>query len=478
MSKPRLLFLTAPEAGQANVQIAVIASLKEKHGDAVEYHLAGFESLRRRTPEGVIFHPIVGKGILAHHSKDGTDYEGAVRTVAKPPGFFGAVQTIPLFFYTLHPETPEEYLASAFDAQKLIYEVDPDYIVADSTFNSARDAMLRSGKNFCLLTPNTFKEAAIKEQKGNALKLPAIGTGYLYPIPWYLRPLNILLIIFTAVYTFKIEKRLRIFDKARNEAGFGGRVPLFKPKTGFTVMCMSTPEAELPAIIPDWLECCGPIVMKSPPLAEVDPELDQWVKSRPTVLIVLGTHYVMNETTANEMLKSIRVLLDIRKDIQVLWKLKKTDSFGLEGLDGFKGDRLRIFEWLKADPAAILATGNVVCFVNHGGSNSYHEGLAAGVPQIIMPAWVDCYDFVSRVNYLGNGVWGNPTSAPSVSERDCTQALLRVVGRTPDAAEAVKFRARAKELAAIVTRNGTRQGRDVAADRIWEELMVEYERRK
>ena len=148
----------------------------------------------------------------------------------------------------------------------------------------------------------------------------------------------------------------------------GGDVP---------ILCMSTPATEYPAIIPPDVICCGPILQASSPVREIDPELYSWLTGRPTVLIVLGSVVDLDDEALTIVWTACRVLLDRRKDLQILWKLQRLDSVidKLTGLDE-AGDRMRIVTWLKADPVALLRTGNVICFVSHGGSNSYHEALS------------------------------------------------------------------------------------------------------
>ena len=58
----------------------------------------------------------------------------------------------------------------------------------------------------------------------------------------------------------------------------------------------------------------------------------------------------------------------------MLWKLQKQDEY--ERSLASYGDRIVLVDWLKPDPIAILRTGCIVCFLHHGGSNSYHEALA------------------------------------------------------------------------------------------------------
>ncbi|WVR03363.1 hypothetical protein IAU60_000354 [Kwoniella sp. DSM 27419] len=463
MAVSTILFVTNPEAGQANVHLATIAALKAKHGDNVDIHLCSYEGLRSRVTNGITFHAVSGCGLVERIIKQNAGHPSAFfNLVSRRPGFFGALRVGLDIVNFMHPEHPDQYIETALQVESLIKELDPDYIAADQTFEAGVDAIKRSGKRWCLLMPNTFKEATFGEQGWRMFTIPACGTGYLYPVPWHLRLVNFVLSILIGLYIVLLDKRSKALTKARNRAGFPGLIPLFEGNSGITTLCMSTmPEAELPAYRPSWLLCCGPILLPSRPVQETDPELAAWLSRGPTILIGLGTLFVMSEDYAYNMLASIRVVLDIRKDVQVLWKVRKHGDFKVDGVDALD-DRLRVVDWLETDPVAILQTGNVICSVNHGGSNSYHEALATGIPQVIMPAWLDCYDFAARLQYLGNGVWGNSKAAPGCSEPEFTTALLTVVGRTADASEANRYRLRAKELGAIVTRNGTKHGREVA----------------
>ena len=97
---------------------------------------------------------------------------------------------------------------------------------------------------------------------------------------------------------------------------------------------------------------------------------------------------------AHEFAAALRVLLNSRPDVQVLWKLKKKGGIdirpsGISELDGgvvtadslkaveteIKSGSVRVEEWLSVDPVAVLQSGCVVCSVHHGGSNSFHEAL-------------------------------------------------------------------------------------------------------
>jgi hypothetical protein len=133
--------------------------------------------------------------------------------------------------------------------------------------------------------------------------------------------------------------------------------------------------------IPPNVHNCGPILLATPPVASSDPDLLDWLQQRPTVLMALGTHFEAYAETVREQAIGLRILLDARPDIQVLWKLKAEETSENDGrgtMNSILGQelengRVRIESWLKADPVAILRSDHVVCAVHHGGANSYFE---------------------------------------------------------------------------------------------------------
>lgn len=66
--------------------------------------------------------------------------------------------------------------------------------------------------------------------------------------------------------------------------------------------------------------------------------------------------------------------------------------------------------------------------MHHGGANSFHEALAAGVPQVVCLRWLDTYEFARRAEWLGVGVMGNEKAAPDFERIELAQAMEKVVG--------------------------------------------------
>ena len=90
-------------------------------------------------------------------------------------------------------------------------------------------------------------------------------------------------------------------------------------------------------------------------------------------------------------------------------------------------------------------------------------GSRAGVPHVVLPVWYDTYDFATRVEWLGIGVWGNKTAAPSIDGAELGAALVRVV----TGAEAMCMFLKALDLT-----DNLREGRFVACEKIIELLRA------
>lgn len=167
---------------------------------------------------------------------------------------------------------------------------------------------------------------------------------------------------------------------------------IWQPKNHYLVP--SIPQTDFPCYIAPNVTGCGPILLPEPPISESDPKLLAWLEQGPTVLINLGSHIRMDDAMAREFAGGLKVLLDSRPDVQVLWKLKKSGGLGIRPSGKSESDggnvtadslkaiekeivdgRVKVEEWLSVDPVAVLQSGHVACSVHHGGSNSFHESL-------------------------------------------------------------------------------------------------------
>jgi hypothetical protein len=230
-----------------------------------------------------------------------------------------------------------------------------------------------------------------------------MGSAFEFPVPWSSIPANIFY-CFTQIYYALTARNVRdVGAHVKRELGadvITFETLMFRPLPGQKVLVSNRPEIEFPlAVIPKHLTACGPVIRPVPSVADVDPELATWLKRGPTVFISLGTHRCMTtEDEALEMAGAIHQLLEAWKQkgsgagvpgkLQVLWKLMTANTgetatyetgpgtrvYTLlqEALDS---DRVRIVDWVKPQPSAVLQAGTVVCSINHGGANSFHDAL-------------------------------------------------------------------------------------------------------
>jgi hypothetical protein len=395
MAKQSVLFIFNCELGQSTVALAVAYEFLLR--SEYEVHIASFPALEKAVLElnndvsklsgfnisnKAIFHTIAGKSMKESAARKTEFIE------MHQPGIRGA-----LFAYqnvlpaTLASWNGPEYMIGYSSVCDIINQVKPSFCCVDSLFSQGTDACNELGQKFCILSPNTFKDHVLRDQpKGAALwKYPQICTGFPYPMNWSYTLVNIYLTL-KCIGVRSSHPRLRELTEYRHSCGIKGEIcSLFGGHGDAPIVCVSTPAIDLPFFIPERVTGAGPILLPTLPIAISHPELASWLAQRPTVLVNLGSHILFDEAFASEFAKGLRVLFDRRPDIQVLWKLKNQDGtkdrlYSKEG--GFQiiakelaDGRVRIEEWLPAQPIAILQSGNVICMVHHGGSNSYHEAI-------------------------------------------------------------------------------------------------------
>lgn len=192
------------------------------------------------------------------------------------------------------------------------------------------------------------------------------------------------------IFFFAFGSIWRKIVAARKQAGLTHPFPSFLiPKKVLTITA-SAPECDFPFDPnPELSFPVGPIVQPVQNLQEVDPELYDFISREPTILLVLGSHVRTTEKMSIELSLGFKKVLEKNPDVQLLWKVRNNSSYlkadgtnfdPMENINKILGDelakdRIRIVDWLKADPASILATNHICCFVNHGGANVFFEGV-------------------------------------------------------------------------------------------------------
>ncbi|KAI5894270.1 UDP-Glycosyltransferase/glycogen phosphorylase [Schizophyllum commune H4-8] len=347
----------------------------------------------------------------------------------------------PKFARLMVPWTPDEYTAIVNDIVGVIERVDPHLIIIDNVLGQAMDACSLLKRQYHIFSP----------------LLPSL----VCPLPWYGAFVNIAHIVFL-MYAVLTSPYAKALDDARAARGCSGGLPsmgLTYVAPERTYITAGVPTIDLPFDKPPNMHLCGPILCDLAPIGESDPELATWLDRGETVLVILGTHCEYSEPVARRVLSGL--LGGVGSDTQILWKLPQRDALQdlFDELLTTSHDRTRVraVTWFDAEPAAILEHPNVVCYVHHGGANSYYEAAMAGVPQVILAQWSDTYYNARVAEYRGFGVYGNKTNPPDIDAAELSIALRRVMSKE----EGSRPRARAKEAQTACREAG---GRRHAAD--------------
>jgi hypothetical protein len=228
-----------------------------------------------------------------------------------------------------------------------------------------------------------------------------MGAGLEFPVPWLWIPANIFYCL--CVIWFTVMDRTTRAMAAEIKRELGADVVTFaslmmSPPANTKILVANRAEIDFPLVVPQHLTPCGPLIRPVPPVSEADPELDAWLKRGPTVFISLGTLMVMTEEEATEFARALQHVLEVAEGrkggeigqvpgkLQVLWKLKKSTTSADYGISSgtkiygilekwLKTDQVRIVDWVRPEPSAVLQAGTVVCSVNHGGANSFNDAL-------------------------------------------------------------------------------------------------------
>ncbi|VTT64519.1 unnamed protein product [Fusarium fujikuroi] len=455
-----VLFLTNSEHGLSNVHLATASAILENYPD-IEVHFASFPTIEQKLEritsfakiksphaKSIVFHGFTGLTFVQAIAKEG-------RSFISPPGWRGIGTLAKHIQLWISPWTFEDHVHLYKEIGGIIDEVDPAIIVLDSWFRPAIDATRKRNRQHAFITPNTLIDHFLGVQ-------PLWARFWKYP---------------AAMFTPDSSAK-----KAQlQEIGLVEPMNLFGiHRPGVPWITQNTQGAMIPVeVLPPNVTCVGPIILSGPPIDQQDPETATWLKKSPTVLINLGSNLTVglewykkwrvanfwqyDESRAEFMAIAIAALLS-STDYQVLWKFNKLGDFSDDFLVHLKpyldNERLKMPSWLIADPSSLLDTGNIVTSVHHGGSNCYHEALAAGVTQVILPLWADLYNYAALAETRGIGVWGCKDSTPNWTSECLLDAFMRGI----DGCGESFLQRRAKWLCARI--KAGKRGRDVAADEV------------
>ncbi|WZH43095.1 uncharacterized protein QYS62_004097 [Fusarium acuminatum] len=287
--------------------------------------------------------------------------------------------------------------------------------------------------------------------------------GFPYPLPWRKIPENLYLnlrVIYSVIRMPELAAK-RKWLPAKGIADPLNFLGAYRHDAPWVTV--TTEGASIPAdYIPPNVTATNPIILSVAPA----PELVEWLKKAPTILINLGSTVMYTEAQASVMIQAITKVLD-QLNVQFLWKFNKYGNYSnnifLPVQRYIENGQLRLERWLTVDPTSILETGRFIASVHHGGANCYNEAVYAGIPQIVMPLWADLYNYAVLVESIGIGVWACPNTSPDWTVEKLALAILKVV----DGGKAsLLMRSKARELGNRI--QASEKGRDIAARKVAE----------
>ncbi|KAK7215947.1 hypothetical protein V2G26_003950 [Clonostachys chloroleuca] len=470
--KNTVLFLTTEATGLSNVHLAAASALLEHYPD-VEVHYASFPKLASKvsrisatasasnpSTRPIQWHEIPGPAFLSMFE----EHFGDVESMIIGTGTADYDKKIRDLVFSLAPWDVEDHWDMYMALNSLINDIDPAIVVLDNMLAPATDLAAHTDRRFLSLVPNGLLELIAAEQPRGAVawKYPAAFSGYQFPLSWKQVVSNIVLTIrlgYNLVNSPVLAgKRAFLVEK-----GIEKPIELSFVIKDVPVLASTFKEANFPMdFYPPYLKFCGHIPMSKTSAADQDPEMVSWLAQRPTILVNLGSLFAYNQRRAQAMSDALATLL-AETDFQVLWKFKKLGDYGDEVFTGIQkyidSRRIRIETWLETEPAALLETGHIVLDVHHGGANTYHEAILAGVPQMILPLWFDLFNFANLAEYLGIGIWAGRSTTPEWVPESLVEGFrTALVGPS-----SVSLKDKAQKLGDVARQY---DGRKIAADEI------------
>ncbi|MCX4473476.1 glycosyltransferase [Micromonospora sp. NBC_01655] len=121
-------------------------------------------------------------------------------------------------------------------------------------------------------------------------------------------------------------------------------------------------------------------------------EVRAWLDEHPSV-VYIGFGTIMRPSEA-QVAALVEVVARLAPEHHVLWKLPAASQRFLPPAGQLPAN-LRIEAWLPSQLEVLSHPHVRVCF-NHAAANAIHEAAWFGVPQLVMPFWLDCYDGAVR----------------------------------------------------------------------------------
>jgi polyene glycosyltransferase len=299
----------------------------------------------------------------------------------------------------------------------------PRLMVIDVCAISALDAAMTRRVPFILSVPSIPSGLLIKRLPWD---FPALGSGFSRQMSaaqklanlWYRFRLRSVMV--TRFPFFSLAARRMAMRIPNSFASFDRY-----SDAATAIFCYSVFGLEYPFPAPRHLHLLGAMVPSpSPAIPESKDELSRWLDNHASVIYVgLGTLARLSSTQVAVLIAAFKHL---EPEHHILWKLPDFQERLLPSGELLPAN-VRIEHWIPSQ-LAVLAHPNVRVFLTHGGGNGFHEGIYFGKPLLVMPFWLDCFDFAVRA--IDSGVGLALDHPPSFTANEVAAKLKRLLAES------------------------------------------------
>lgn len=387
-----ILFASTAHAGQINPLLAIAGELS-RHG-VPGLWFASTDNRRDDIERAATGSPI-------HFVSCGID--DRTKELVEDPAVYTAL--------TKGPLTTDSFLLAMrwmFDQKRLTVEyqrmlahidrVQPRLMVIDISTISALDAAMTRRIPFIVSLPSTPSGLFIKRLPWD---YPALGSGLPRQMSakqklanfWYRLRLQSVMVTRFPFFSFAGRRM------AMGIANPFGDIARYSD-AATAIFCYSVFGLEYPFSAPRHLHLLGAMVPSESAATQESTELSRWLDSHPSVIYVgLGTLVRLSHGQITALITAFKHL---GPNHHILWKLPDSQRARLPPA-GSLPTNVRIEHWIPSQ-LGVLAHPNVRVFLTHGGGNGFHEGIYFGKPLLVMPFWLDCFDFAMRAIDSGVGL--------------------------------------------------------------------------
>lgn len=385
-SNGRILFASTAHAGQINPLLSIVGELSRRGVPGLWF--ASTDN-RRTNIEGT------ATGSPIHFVSCGID--DRIKELIEDPAVYAAIaqrgpMTTDSFLWAMRWMFDQERLTVEY--QRILAHIDdvqPRLMVIDISTIGALDAAMTRRIPFVLSVPSTPSGLFIERLPWD---YPALGSG----LP---RQMSAAQKLANLWYRLRLQSvmvtRFPFFSFAGRRMAMGIANPFSSlarySDAATAIFCYSVFGLEYPFPVPRHLHLLGAMVPSdSQALQDSKDELSRWLDKRPSVIYVgLGTLVRLSDVQITALITAFKRL---GPNHHILWKLPDSQQALLPPSE-LLPTNLRIEHWIPSQ-LGVLAHPNVRVFLTHGGGNGFHEGIYFGKPLLVMPFWLDCFDFAVR----------------------------------------------------------------------------------